>query len=671
MSNQTDLRSLLEAAFSSDELYTLAHDLFPDLYKNLDAFGHTRRAQEIATYAVRQGRTTELLSYVREKNIYQYRQYLIRQGEQALQQKDYEQAISLFQEAGNQERAAHAQFQKKEGAIEALGRAAVGFEKDGKWTKAAEIYRQLVAEDPGEPRWIEAADRIEKEQMLMELYDEALTHIQNKDWPKAEESLVRIIGIRATYRDAAQLLTQVVSRRHPRRVSAIAIGAAVLALALIAGIGFLISRLSASTTAINSTAAPASASITIGTIPTLTEPPGTPVVAPSAIPTIPTTDRLAILSSLDHPDDVITFFRENGVRIGVRSDAPPWGEGTGTSQKGFDIDLANDFVIRWGIPAEKVELIPLAAGDRITAVTSGRVDFVIATLSYSEKRCTDINCSLPYAQDGVRILTPEASDIRDFCDLDGKTTTVYSGTLVAEMGVGASDTGSEAVLVENGTQIPALTIDGMACSSGTAPTISRFVFSGRDEAISAVRNRPDLFAGYITDGAILESYAERNEGWKVVGKELFAEKKHIGTPKSAQGLASLVNYTLQSMAQDGWHAYFYNNHFGCDSGPFSIDITNPLEQLPDYTKKPNSPLPELIHQCDPTGLYPKEYLMEPGDSLRSIALAEYGNESLYRCIQKESGIEDAALRRLSLKTRLRLLSKEECLMKYPEFNGGA
>ncbi len=71
------LRSLLEAAFSHEDLSTLIFDRYPDVYDDLDSQGWTRQQliRKLITYTKKNGRVDDLLRVVEERNPYQYERF--------------------------------------------------------------------------------------------------------------------------------------------------------------------------------------------------------------------------------------------------------------------------------------------------------------------------------------------------------------------------------------------------------------------------------------------------------------------------------------------------------------------------------------------------------------------------------------------------------------------
>jgi len=116
--------------------------------------------------------------------------------------------------------------------------------------------------------------------------------------------------------------------------------------------------------------------------------------------------------------------------VGVREDFPPLGyldaDGKHT---GFEVDLAR-YLARQLLGDEgKLRLVPVSAGDRLTAILSGSADLLIAAVTGTEDRASVFALSEPYFLSGTLLLVPRNSSIREFGDLPGKRVAVLEGTI--------------------------------------------------------------------------------------------------------------------------------------------------------------------------------------------------------------------------------------------------
>jgi len=113
------------------------------------------------------------------------------------------------------------------------------------------------------------------------------------------------------------------------------------------------------------------------------------------------------------------------VRVGVRVDAPPFSVKSGVNYRGFDIDIIEAVAARLGI--DHVVYVPITADNRVTAITSGQVDCVIAAMTETRHREQHVDFSIPYFQDGQGLLVLKDSPITSYLDLGSHTVGALKG----------------------------------------------------------------------------------------------------------------------------------------------------------------------------------------------------------------------------------------------------
>lgn len=84
-------------------------------------------------------------------------------------------------------------------------------------------------------------------------------------------------------------------------------------------------------------------------------------------------------------------------QIGVKCDTPPFGwQDTRGRNRGYDVEVARQFA-RWAFgSATRVTFTCVTTASRIGTLTSGRVDMIIATVTWTAERERTIDFSLPY-----------------------------------------------------------------------------------------------------------------------------------------------------------------------------------------------------------------------------------------------------------------------------------
>jgi polar amino acid transport system substrate-binding protein len=84
-------------------------------------------------------------------------------------------------------------------------------------------------------------------------------------------------------------------------------------------------------------------------------------------------------------------------QIGVKCDTPPFGwQDTSGRNRGYDVEVAKQFA-KWAFGStSRVDLTCVTTASRIGTLTSGRVDIIISTLTWTAERERTIDFSLPY-----------------------------------------------------------------------------------------------------------------------------------------------------------------------------------------------------------------------------------------------------------------------------------
>jgi polar amino acid transport system substrate-binding protein len=116
--------------------------------------------------------------------------------------------------------------------------------------------------------------------------------------------------------------------------------------------------------------------------------------------------------------------------IGVKCDAPPFGYINVRGQNaGFDVEIARWFSrYAFGRP-NRVSFVCTPTPAREPSLTTGRVDMVIATFTYTRDRDTRIDFSRAYYQATGRLLVKNDSPITSLANLAGRTVVTTSGSI--------------------------------------------------------------------------------------------------------------------------------------------------------------------------------------------------------------------------------------------------
>ena len=115
--------------------------------------------------------------------------------------------------------------------------------------------------------------------------------------------------------------------------------------------------------------------------------------------------------------------------IAVKCDSPPFGYiGARSQAAGFDVEIAKWFSRFAFGKANRVTYTCVTTPAREPALTTGRVDMVIATFTYTTDRDTRIDFSRAYYKATGRLLVPNNSSTT-LANLAGKTVVTTSGSI--------------------------------------------------------------------------------------------------------------------------------------------------------------------------------------------------------------------------------------------------
>lgn len=118
-------------------------------------------------------------------------------------------------------------------------------------------------------------------------------------------------------------------------------------------------------------------------------------------------------------------------QIGVKCDTPPFGyQDTSGRNRGYDVEIARQFA-QWAFGSRsKVDLTCVTTASRIGTLTSGRVDTIISTLTWTAAREQTIDYSLPYYSAVGRLLVKNSVTAGRLTDwMRGKKVVSTSGSI--------------------------------------------------------------------------------------------------------------------------------------------------------------------------------------------------------------------------------------------------
>ncbi len=212
-----------------------------------------------------------------------------------------------------------------------------------------------------------------------------------------------------------------------------------------------------------------------------------------------------------------------GLKIGIKFDQPGLGLKQGSEYTGMDVDVAKYVAKQLGTDEANITWVQAPSAQRETLISTGQVDYIVATYSITDARKEKVSFAGPYfvagqdllvRADDATITGPETLDGKKLCSVKGSTSAQkvkdkYPGVQLQEFG-----TYSEC--------LPALA-------------------SGGVDALT-------------TDDTILAGFAaqEANKGkFKVVGKPFSTENYGIGLKKGDTALCNKITDAIKKMQSDG------------------------------------------------------------------------------------------------------------------------
>jgi polar amino acid transport system substrate-binding protein len=202
--------------------------------------------------------------------------------------------------------------------------------------------------------------------------------------------------------------------------------------------------------------------------------------------------------------------------IGVKCDVPPFGyiDVQGKNQ-GFDVEIGRMFARYAFGRAQRVTFVCAPTAAREPLITSGRVDLVISTFTYTADRATRIDFSEPYYNATGRLLVKNSGAVQKLADIRGKNIATTSGSVYDRW-------------IRN-------------CFSGTN-VITADTFTNAKLAFDQGRADAVMF-----DDAVLLPVAAADPNSKIADDTFLAAPYGIGMRKGATELKAWVDSRLELM----------------------------------------------------------------------------------------------------------------------------
>ena len=212
------------------------------------------------------------------------------------------------------------------------------------------------------------------------------------------------------------------------------------------------------------------------------------------------------------------------LKIGIKFDQPGLGLKQGSTYTGMDVDVAKYIAKQLGTDEGNITWVQAPSAQRESLISTGQVDFIVATYSITDKRKESVSFAGPYFVAGQDLLVrADDSSITGPDSLNGKKLCSVKGSTSAQK---VKDQFANQVQLQE--------------------------FSGYSECL------PALASGGVdaltTDDTILAGFAaqDANKGkFKVVGKPFSTEKYGVGLKKGDTALCNKITDAIKKMQSDG------------------------------------------------------------------------------------------------------------------------
>lgn len=221
--------------------------------------------------------------------------------------------------------------------------------------------------------------------------------------------------------------------------------------------------------------------------------------------------------------------------VGVPYDLPPFGivDSSGVIN-GFHVALAQELARRWLGDAAAVALVQVTPDTALPLLQAGQVDLVIGALPHTWNTEAEIDFSITYFVDTLRLLTR--------ADRTMTTPTALSGKTIAAVAGRATLDTIAAQLADNGvTQVDLLPFPEF-------PSAVQALLAGQVDAV-------------IGSGVVFSDAVQGNPTLALLPIVIERQPYAVGIGQFDDELRDLVNFTLQAMQADGAYAAIYQRWF--------------------------------------------------------------------------------------------------------------
>lgn len=233
--------------------------------------------------------------------------------------------------------------------------------------------------------------------------------------------------------------------------------------------------------------------------------------------------------------------RDKKVHVGVCLGFPPLGYIDDKGERlGYELEMIREVVRRLGVEGEWEQITPIT---RFTLLPAGRIDIAACAISQTRSREEVIDFTLPYFQEGKRMLAPKGKGYKVLKDFVGKPIAVQQGSSAVP--------GLQAYFQKQGWP---------------APTLVAFP----DDAVAFTALKQGKVEAYTQDQAISVFVSRADPAFEFVGEYYQRTRYGFGVPQNDSKWRDRLNFILNDMFEDGTFMRIYDTWFDPKTGKFPL-----------------------------------------------------------------------------------------------------
>lgn len=247
---------------------------------------------------------------------------------------------------------------------------------------------------------------------------------------------------------------------------------------------------------------------------------------------------------------------EKTIRLGVRTDAPPFASVVDGRPQGFTVDLCG--LIAGAILAtSKIEelngtFIPVDTGDRFSALTEGKIDVLCGATTATLKRRETVSFTIPVFSTGVGAVVAKAAPplVTEVLVTGGPAALSKAAVTEALAGktVGVRTNTTAAAWLERG---PLSKIEGLKVTQ----------IGDHADGVAGVKD--GSLSAYFADKAILMAVAAGSEDTLAISRATFTYEPYaLAIPRGDEDLRLVLDRALSFLYRRGAILDIYQRHFG-------------------------------------------------------------------------------------------------------------